>query len=305
MAKKTTAVVGDSGSDLNALTPFEQHKGRGVTQLEMQSRSDTSVFRRVHQTLSIENLASQVLDLETGFSSFSADFSLTPQRMLESVVEVSEEERGQRIDNNNLSDAETQGVYWPATAIKRVLPMLGRELVSVYGGTFTPAKPGKKEAEWSLSGKIPRRRPSGNIFPDNEADALTKESTGRYLAQLQADTDNVAMMLNRLPAIALNTALRTISPYGGAGAYLESADLGMLSANMADEKDAPGLTRVMWPAGQTTYTPALLNMYLRDALNALRDAKEVRAVLTKEATKAWTLRFDSEGLERGRMTTLS
>lgn len=149
MAKKTTAVVGDSGSDLNALTPFEQHKGRGVTQLEMQSRSDTSVFRRVHQTLSIENLASQVLDLETGFSSFSADFSLTPQRMLESVVEVSEEERGQRIDNSNLSDAETQGVYWPATAIKRVLPMLGRELVSVYGGTFTPAKPGRKK----LSGR--------------------------------------------------------------------------------------------------------------------------------------------------------
>ena len=305
MAKKTTAVVGDSGSDLNALTPFEQHKGRGVTRLEMQSRSDTSVFRRVHQTLSIENLASQVLDLETGFSSFSADFSMTPQRMLESVVEVSEEERGQRIDNNNLSDAETQGVYWPATAIKRVLPVLGKELVSVYGGTFTPAKPGKKEAEWSLSGKIPRRRPSGNIFPDNEADALTKESTGRYLAQLQADTDNVAMVLNRLPAIALNTALRTISPYGGAGAYLESADLGMLSANMADEKDAPGLMRVMWPAAQTTYTPALLNMYLRDALNALRDAKEVRAVLTKEATKAWTLSFDREGLERGRMTTLS
>jgi hypothetical protein len=46
MAKKTTAVVGDSGSDLNALTPFEQHKGRGVTQLEMQSRSDRS--RTVH-----------------------------------------------------------------------------------------------------------------------------------------------------------------------------------------------------------------------------------------------------------------
>ena len=82
MAKKTTAVAGDSGSQLNALTPFEKHRGRGVNQLEMQSRSDTSVFLRVHQTLSLENLASQVLDLETGFSSYAADFSLTPQRML-------------------------------------------------------------------------------------------------------------------------------------------------------------------------------------------------------------------------------
>ena len=39
MAKKTTAVVGDSGSDLNALTPFEQHKGRGVTQLHLEVRA--------------------------------------------------------------------------------------------------------------------------------------------------------------------------------------------------------------------------------------------------------------------------
>jgi hypothetical protein len=215
------------------------------------------VFLRVHQTLSLENLASQVLDLETGFSSYAADFSLTPQRMLSSVVEVSEEERGQRVANNDLSDAETQGVYWPATAIKRVMPLLGKELVSVYGGTFKPAKPGKKEAEWSLSGKVPTRSPAGNIFPDNEAEAVTKEATGRYLAQLQADTDNVAMVLNRLPAIAINTAVRTISPYGGAGAYFDSVDLGMLSANMADEKDAPGTVRMMWPAAQESHVGSI------------------------------------------------
>ena len=210
---------------------YSKYMARGGATISLESRGDTSVFRRVHQTYSMDDFIQDVIDRVTGFNPNKNDFSLDKADVMFGLeLEVTEEQQNHRIANG----------AWDAELTSAVETDVLNVMVSVYGGTL---KEKDGNTIWKLEGKLSDKSP---VVPD-ENQIYTKAGIARYIVAGQSDVDTACSFMNRAPFLMPVAAAKV---YGG---------------TLAVPKNLFSISNLYDGSGHTVYTIA---DYLLDPLDS-------------------------------------